>query len=67
MLKPETVELVVLLVFGPAIGACLCLRTSAAEWLTNLAAKPFRFLDGPDSYQPARLVVVPSQSLELEA
>ena len=67
MLKPEIIEAVILLVFGPAIGVCLCLRTGIADRLTELAARPFEFLDGPANDQPTALTVIPSNRLELEA
>lgn len=52
MLKPEIIELIVLVVFGPAIGVFLCLRTTVGDWLTELAARPFEFLDDLVSDQP---------------
>lgn len=66
MLKPEIIELITLLVFGPAIGVFLCLRTGTADWATQVASQPFEFIDRMASEQPD-ITVFPSTRLEAEA
>ena len=68
MLTPELVELMVLLAFGPAVGAFLVLRTNAADWVAPAVRQPFeavqdRFFPTMVSEETAQVIRIPSERL----
>lgn len=67
MLKPEIIELIALMVFGPVLGAYLCLRTNVGDWVAEVVSRPFGFLDELAGAQPEPAYVKAPDRLETAA